>query len=91
MTQIAVSPNGKLLALFGDTGFLWVVSADFKKKLSEFNTKSKVAPLQLVWYDSLSSFLHVATLFLFLTRARAHIIAGAEQTPWLRSGKTCFL
>ncbi|CAG8569116.1 1317_t:CDS:10 [Ambispora gerdemannii] len=48
-TKMAVSPNGKFLALFTTDGKLWVVSTDFQKNLSEFATKSKVPPQQLVW------------------------------------------
>ncbi|KAI8644677.1 Vps16, C-terminal region-domain-containing protein [Parasitella parasitica] len=48
-TKMVVSPNGKFLALFTSDGKLWVVSTDFQKNLSEYSTKSKIAPQQLVW------------------------------------------
>ncbi|ORX59517.1 hypothetical protein DM01DRAFT_1361698 [Hesseltinella vesiculosa] len=48
-TKMTVSPNGKFLALFTAEGKLWVVSTDFEKNLSEYATKSKVPPQQLVW------------------------------------------
>lgn len=48
-TKMSVSPNGKYLALFTAEGKLWVVSTDFEKNLSEYATKSKVPPQQLVW------------------------------------------
>lgn len=48
-TKMVVSPNGKLLALFTLDGKLWVVSTDFQKNLSEYATKSKIPPQQLVW------------------------------------------
>ncbi|CDH59927.1 vacuolar protein sorting vps16 [Lichtheimia corymbifera JMRC:FSU:9682] len=48
-TKMAISPNGKFLALFTSDGKLWVVSTDFQKNLSEYATKSKIAPQQLVW------------------------------------------
>ncbi|KAI9491794.1 Vps16, C-terminal region-domain-containing protein [Zychaea mexicana] len=48
-TKMAVSPNGKFLALFTGDGKLWVVSTDFQKNLSEYATKSKIPPQQLVW------------------------------------------
>ncbi|CAO3625786.1 unnamed protein product [Cunninghamella echinulata] len=48
-TKMAVSPNGKYLALFTAEGKLWVVSTDFEKNLSEYATKSKIPPQQLVW------------------------------------------
>ncbi|SAM01302.1 hypothetical protein [Absidia glauca] len=48
-TKMTVSPNGKFLALFTAEGKLWVVSTDFEKNLSEYATKSKIPPQQLVW------------------------------------------
>ncbi|OAD74766.1 hypothetical protein PHYBLDRAFT_124139 [Phycomyces blakesleeanus NRRL 1555(-)] len=48
-TKMEVSPNGKFLALFTVDGKLWVVSTDFQKNLSEYLTKSKIPPQQLVW------------------------------------------
>ncbi|KAI8887949.1 hypothetical protein K501DRAFT_174170 [Backusella circina FSU 941] len=48
-TKMVVSPNGKFLALFTFDGRLWVVSTDFQKNLSEYSTKSKIPPQQLVW------------------------------------------
>lgn len=48
-TKMVVSPNGKFLALFTMDGKLWVVSTDFQKNLSEYATKSKIPPQQLVW------------------------------------------
>lgn len=48
-TKMAVSPNGKFLALFTADGKLWVVSTDFQKNMSEYSTKSRIPPQQLVW------------------------------------------
>ncbi|KAG0177300.1 hypothetical protein DFQ28_006131 [Apophysomyces sp. BC1034] len=48
-TKMVVSPNGKFLALFTADGKLWVVSTDFHKNLSEYATKSRIPPQQLVW------------------------------------------
>ncbi|KAI9312452.1 Vps16, C-terminal region-domain-containing protein [Dichotomocladium elegans] len=48
-TKMSVSPNGRFLALFTSDGKLWVVSTDFQKNLSEYATKSKIPPQQLVW------------------------------------------
>ena len=47
---MAVSPNGRYLALFTADGKLWVVSADLQKNLTEITTKSESSPDQLVWY-----------------------------------------
>lgn len=49
IVRMSVSPTGKILACFNANGNLWVVSSDFAKNLSEFPTKSKAAPQQLVW------------------------------------------
>lgn len=46
---MALSPNGKMLACFTENGILWVVSSDFGKEYSQFDTRSKVPPLQMVW------------------------------------------
>eukprot|EP00002_Diphylleia_rotans_P004919 TRINITY_DN1382_c0_g2_i1.p1 TRINITY_DN1382_c0_g2~~TRINITY_DN1382_c0_g2_i1.p1 ORF type:complete len:828 (-),score=186.60 TRINITY_DN1382_c0_g2_i1:1462-3921(-) len=49
IVKMALSPNGKILACFTVSGLLWVVSSDFTKNLSEFDTRSKVPPQQIVW------------------------------------------
>ncbi len=46
-----ISPNGKLIAFFTQSGKLQVYSSDFQKQLLEFPAKSKVFPVQLSWYD----------------------------------------
>ncbi|KAK3809948.1 MAG: Vps16, N-terminal region-domain-containing protein [Benniella sp.] len=56
--RMAVSPNGKFLALFTSEGKLWVVSTDFQKSLSEFETKSMIPPLQLAWCGTDSVILY---------------------------------
>lgn len=48
-TKLAVSPTGKILACFTQSGNLNVISSDFSRNLSEFSTKSKIPPQQLVW------------------------------------------
>jgi len=47
--KMCVSMDGKLLGLFTDKGELWVISTDFQKNLSQYNTGSTVAPDQMVW------------------------------------------
>jgi len=46
---MCVSMDGKLLALFTEKGELWVISTDFQKNLSQYNTHSAVPPEQMVW------------------------------------------
>ena len=45
---MSVCPNGKMLACFTHDGFVWVITTDFSKNLSEFPTKSQVPPLLCV-------------------------------------------
>ena len=47
---MAVSFNNKYLALFTDTGLLWIGSSDLQKVYCEFDTKCPTRPKQLVWY-----------------------------------------
>ena len=49
---MAVSFNNKYLALFTDTGLLWIGSSDLQKVYCEFDTKCPTRPQQLVWYVS---------------------------------------
>ncbi|XP_048390970.1 vacuolar protein sorting-associated protein 16 homolog [Stegostoma tigrinum] len=50
-TQIAVSFNYKRLALYTDTGDIWMGSSSFKDKLCVVETNFKTAPKQFVWCD----------------------------------------
>lgn len=47
--RMAVSPNGQFLAAFTQDGKLLVLSTDFSRNLSEFNTKSDIPPEQVAW------------------------------------------
>eukprot|EP00698_Gefionella_okellyi_P023700 TRINITY_DN8167_c0_g1_i1.p1 TRINITY_DN8167_c0_g1~~TRINITY_DN8167_c0_g1_i1.p1 ORF type:complete len:850 (-),score=211.21 TRINITY_DN8167_c0_g1_i1:1962-4364(-) len=47
--KMAVAPTGKILACYTESGSLWVVSIDFQKNLSEFNTHKQDIPDQVVW------------------------------------------
>ena len=49
---MAVSFNNRYLALFTDTGLLWIGSSDLQKVYCEFDTKCPTRPQQLVWYVS---------------------------------------
>eukprot|EP00842_Homolaphlyctis_polyrhiza_P005915 jgi/Hompol1/6324/HPOL_001083-RA len=57
-TRIALSPNGKFLALFTSDGRLWVVSSDFQTSLAEFRTNSSSPPIQIAWCGNDSVLLH---------------------------------
>mmetsp|Transcript_38830 Transcript_38830/g.91850 ORF Transcript_38830/g.91850 Transcript_38830/m.91850 type:complete len:845 (+) Transcript_38830:58-2592(+) len=66
MRRLAVCPNGKMLACFTHDGFVWVVTSDFSKNLSEFPTKSQVAPKQLVWCGTDSVVLYWDKILLMI-------------------------
>ncbi|KAK9446766.1 Vps16, N-terminal region-domain-containing protein [Limtongia smithiae] len=48
-SHIAVSPNGALLVLYTTGGKLYVVSSDFQKKYTDYDTGSLESPLQVMW------------------------------------------
>ncbi|KAG8912790.1 hypothetical protein FRC01_004893, partial [Tulasnella sp. 417] len=50
-SRLAVSPNGKWLALLTAIGLLWVVSSDFQISLAEYDTTAEGLgnALQLIW------------------------------------------
>ncbi|XP_050751537.1 vacuolar protein sorting-associated protein 16 homolog isoform X2 [Gymnogyps californianus] len=47
--QMAVSFNYRCLALFTDTGYIWMGLATLKEKLCEFNSSVRSLPKQMVW------------------------------------------
>ncbi|XP_078227342.1 vacuolar protein sorting-associated protein 16 homolog isoform X5 [Callithrix jacchus] len=47
--QMAVSFTYRHLALFTDTGYIWMGTASLKEKLCEFNCNIRAAPKQMVW------------------------------------------
>ncbi|KAK4818572.1 hypothetical protein QYF61_014708 [Mycteria americana] len=47
--QMAVSFNYRCLALFTDTGYIWMGLATLKEKLCEFTSSIRSAPKQMVW------------------------------------------
>ncbi|KAH0547552.1 hypothetical protein FGG08_000277 [Glutinoglossum americanum] len=48
-THISVSPNGRFVALYTEDKKLWVISSDFQKKLSEYDSRSRSIPKDLRW------------------------------------------
>jgi vacuolar protein sorting-associated protein 16 len=48
-THIAVSPNGKYLALYTATGKAHVISSDFQDRYSEHDSRSKIPPKYFEW------------------------------------------
>lgn len=49
-TNLVLSPDGKLVALFSPQGKIWVYSVDFQQKLLEFGARIKIPPNQMAWY-----------------------------------------
>lgn len=56
--SIVVSQNGKHVAFFTDSGFLWIGSSDFKNKYSEIDTESIKQPKELLWCGSQAVVAH---------------------------------
>ncbi|KAI4538236.1 hypothetical protein MG293_011639 [Ovis ammon polii] len=48
--QMAVSFTYRHLALFTDTGYIWMGTASLKEKLCEFNCNIRAPPKQMVWF-----------------------------------------
>jgi hypothetical protein len=48
-THISVSPNGRFVALYTETGKAYVITSDFQNRLSEHNSKSKTPPKDVQW------------------------------------------
>ena len=48
-THISVSPNGRFVALYTEDKKLWVISSDFQKKLSEYDSQSRSVPKDVQW------------------------------------------
>lgn len=48
-SHIAVSPDGRFVALYADTGKVHVVTADFQARMVEHDSGSKIPPRSLSW------------------------------------------
>ncbi|KAE8450898.1 hypothetical protein EG329_005338 [Mollisiaceae sp. DMI_Dod_QoI] len=48
-THISVSPNGKFAALYTETGRAYVITSDFQSRLSEHDSRSRIAPKDVQW------------------------------------------
>ena len=64
--RMCVSPTGSLIACFSASGLLRVLSTDFTKNLSEFDSGSRKAPLDLVWCGEDSVVLYWDNLLLMV-------------------------
>lgn len=48
-THISISPNGRFVALYTETGKAYVITSDFQSRLSEHDSKSKTPPKDVQW------------------------------------------
>jgi len=78
--RIAVSPNGRFLALFTANGHLEVISTDMQKNLSELDTKTSVSPNSVVWCGTDSVVLYWDRILL-MVGPRADIIKYTYDEP----------
>ena len=56
--KMALSPNGSLIALFSDTGTLYVFTIDFQKCLASIDTNKTLVPFEMEWCGNDSVVLH---------------------------------
>ncbi|MCJ1248988.1 hypothetical protein MMC30_006209 [Trapelia coarctata] len=47
--HVSVSPNGRFVTLYTEDAKVWVISNDFQKKLSEYDSKAKTLPKDVQW------------------------------------------
>ena len=47
--HVTASPSGSAVALYTSDGKVWIVSSDFQNKYSEYDTKSRTAPITMEW------------------------------------------
>lgn len=47
--HVAVSPNGKFIALYTHANKVWVISSDFENHLTEYDPRVKTSPRDLQW------------------------------------------
>lgn len=80
---MSVCPNGKMLACFTHDGFVWVITTDFSKNLSEFPTKSQVPPHQLVWCGTDSVVLYWDKMVLMVGPYGDWVKYSYDQPVWL--------
>ncbi|XP_050176976.1 vacuolar protein sorting-associated protein 16 homolog [Myiozetetes cayanensis] len=75
--HMAVSFNHRLLALFCDSGYIWMGLATLKEKLCEFNSTVRSPPKQMVWCTRPRS------------RQRAVVVAWERQLMVVGNSSEC--
>jgi hypothetical protein len=48
-THVSVSPNGKYVALYTESGKAYVINSEFQQRLSEYDSRSKTPPKDVQW------------------------------------------
>jgi len=51
-THVSVSPDGRLVALYTETGIAHVVSSDFQERLIQHDSDSRIPPKHVEWAGS---------------------------------------
>ncbi|EFX02190.1 vacuolar protein sorting [Grosmannia clavigera kw1407] len=99
--HIAVSPNGKYVALYTGTGVAHVVTSDFQTRLSEHQSKSKIPPKYLQWCGNdavviaWEDEIHVVgpggSVASFFYDARIHVVQDIDGVRVITNGTCDFL
>ncbi|CAG7849893.1 Vacuolar protein sorting-associated protein 16 homolog [Serendipita indica DSM 11827] len=88
-THIAVSPNGRSLALLTSSSNLWVITSDFQRKILEFDVSSLAAtsststPIQLAWCGSDAVLLSYPTTVVLLAPGGETLTYHYVSTPYM--------
>lgn len=81
--EMAVSQNNRHVALFADSGRLWIGSADLRKRYCEFDTKCPSRPKQLVWCGTEAVITYWGNVLLVIGRQGDHINYSYDSAIWL--------
>lgn len=77
--EMSVSQNNRHVALFADSGRLWIGSADLRKRYCEFDTKCPSRPKQLVWCGTEAVIGYWDNVLLVIGRQGDHINYGYDS------------
>ncbi|XP_066993326.2 vacuolar protein sorting-associated protein 16 homolog isoform X1 [Anabrus simplex] len=83
VVEIAVSQNNRHVALFSDSGHLWIGSADLRKNYRDFNTKCPSRPKQLVWCGTEAVIGYWDNVLLLVGREGDYINYSYDSTIYL--------
>lgn len=91
-THVAVSSNGKFVALYTQTGKVHVITGDFQDRLSEYDSKSKIPPKYFEWCGNDAVVIawedevHLvgpngSVAKFYYDNGRVHILPGKHDSP----------